>query len=325
MINLLSPINIKGVQLKNRMVMPPMASYLAREDGELTKELEDYYIQRGDVGLIIIEHSYISPEGRVKNRQTRIDREVDIDNLLKLTEAIHQQSEAKVGIQITHAGGAADSNVIGQLPLGPSAIKVPRGVEIPGELTEKDIKRLIECFASAAIRAKKAGFDLVEIHGAHGYLLCQFLSPFSNKRTDKYGGSKENRLRFPLEVVKAVREAVGLDYPLFYRLGADDRISGGLTVEEAAWAAPQLVAAGVDAIDLSGGHCGYLAHDIDGFFNYLAEAIKPTVSVPVMITGGIKDPLYANSIVVEGKADLVGVGRSLLKNPNWAKKAKNIL
>jgi 2,4-dienoyl-CoA reductase-like NADH-dependent reductase (Old Yellow Enzyme family) len=165
---------------------------------------------------------------------------------------------------------------------------------------------------------------MVEIHGAHGYLLNQFLSPLTNRRHDNYGGSRENRIRFLLEVVEEVRKAVGKDYPVFFRLGGDDRMYGGLTIEDAHWVALRLVRASVDVLDLSGGLAGYDGEG-QGYFVYLAEAVKPVVDIPIMVTGGIKEPAYANQLLESGTADLIGVGRALLQDYRWMEKAKEKL
>jgi 2,4-dienoyl-CoA reductase-like NADH-dependent reductase (Old Yellow Enzyme family) len=191
---------------------------------------------------------------------------------------------------------------------------------LPRKLDHEGIKGIAADFARAARRAQKAGFDFVEIHGAHGYLINQFYSPLTNIRDDQYGGSLEGRLSFPLEVVKSVRRAVGKSMPVFYRLGADDRLPGGSTVQDSALAAQALEAAGVDCLDLSGGISGYLRNGEEGFFAYMAEAIKPQVTIPVIITGGIKTGNKANEIIAGGIADFVGVGRTLLKENEWAYK-----
>ncbi len=196
---------------------------------------------------------------------------------------------------------------------------------MPREITQTEMSELVKEFAVAARRAKEAGFDMVEVHGAHGYLLSQFLSPYTNRRNDEYGGSLENRLRFPLEVLRAVRAEVGPDFPVFYRLGAEDGIEGGLTLQEGAEAAVILAEAGVDVLDLSGGLLGFRVKSGEGFFVYMAEKIKPVVNIPVLVTGGIAAPELAESILAEGKADLIGVGRALLANPKWAVEAAQAL
>lgn len=367
--HLFSPIKIRDLTLKNRIVMPPMALDIAAEEGEVTPRLVEHYTSRArghrgfklngtgalgstwaGVGLVIVEHAYVSPDGKAHSRQLGIYDDRLIPGLSSLAKAVHQEG-APIGIQISHAGAKAIEN-----PKAPSSIPLPFlpqrknaflsqdnskpsgpqspdsnspgnaeqatvGDKVPQQFTEAELMELAAQFAQAARRAQRAGFDLVEIHGAHGYLLDQFYSPLTNKRTDAYSGDLENRLRFPLQVVRAVREAVGPAFPILYRLGADDRMPGGATPEDSRQAVPLLVNAGADAIDLSGGLCGYLTHGPEGFFLYLAEAIKPVVKVPVMVTGGIKGAAFADRIIRQGLADLVGIGRALLKDPQWAQKA----
>ena len=321
---LFSPLQVKNLELANRIVFPPMANNLAADDGKVTQRLFEHYAARADqVGLIIVEHSYVNPTGRINNNQLGIHTDDCVAGLTELVEVIHNAG-SKCGIQITHAGGAAKEEMIGQLALAPSAISHPRDGGMPREISISEIAQLIEDFATAARRAKQAGFDMVEIHGAHGYLLNQFLSPYTNQRGDQYGGSLANRLRLPLEVLKAVRAVVGPEYPVFYRLGADDGIEGGLTAEEGAKAAVILAEAGVDTLDLSGGLLGFRTKSGQGFFVYLAEKIKPLVKVPVLVTGGITTPELAEKILSDGTADLVGIGRALNANPNWAVEAAGL-
>lgn len=307
--------------LKNRVVMPPMATYRAGFSGELTKELIDHYLARAEasVGLIILEHSFINHQGRVNMRQTGIHSEELLGSLSELTRRVHAAGGA-VGIQLNHGGTASRREVTGAHPAGPSCIMHPRGTDMPREMSKEEIHRVVLDFGRAAVLAKRADFDMVEIHGAHGYLLNQFLSPLTNHRMDDYGGSREKRIRMLLEVVEEVRLAVGKDYPIFFRLGGDDRMFGGLTVADAHWVALRLVRSGVDVLDLSGGLGGYDGEG-QGYFVYLAEAIKPVVDIPIMISGGIKEPSFANYLVESGKTDLVGVGRALLEDPLWVQKA----
>lgn len=323
MANLLSQIEIKGISIRNRIVMPPIASETS-EEGRVSPKTIDYYVKRarGGIGLIIVEHSFIEPRGRYSEKQLTIKDDKSLEGLSKLVEELHKTG-AKIGIQITHAGGAAKSKIIGEQPVAPSAVKVPKGEEVARELTKEDMEFIKEAFVSAAARAKKAGFDLVEIHGAHGYLLNQFYSPLTNRRTDEYGGSRENRLKFPLEVVSAVREEVGSDFCVAYRLGADDRMEGGLTLDDGVFAAQQLEKAGIDILDISGGHGGYGATTemSQGYLVYMVEAIKPVIKIPTIITGGIKEPEFADELIRQGKTDMVGIGRALLADVDWAKKA----
>ena len=325
MANLLSPITIKNIYLPNRIVMPAMATRLAGSNGEVTEEMIQHYVLRAQasVGLIIVEHTSVNPLGRVGPRQAGIYSEDYLEGFRKLTRAVHTHGGV-IGIQISHGGTACSKDIIGQQPLGPSSVPHPRGRGLPREMTEVEIESTIQDFARAAVLAQEAGFDVVEVHGAHGYLLNQFLSPLTNKRSDRYGGRKENRLLFPERVVEEVRRAVGKDFPLFFRLGGDDRMFGGLTAEDAHWSALRLVRSGVDVIDLSGGLGGYDGSG-QGYFVYLAEAVKPVLDIPIMVTGGIREPAYANHLIETGITDLVGIGRALLADPNWARKAVEML
>lgn len=321
--DLFTPFEVKGLRLKNRIVMPPMANYLCSEDGTVTEALRDHYARRAGKGvaLVIVEHSYVLPSGRAHKKQLGIHDDAVIPGLSALVEAVHALGAA-IGIQITHAGSNTGSDVLEEVPLAPSAVPHPvkEGAETPRELGRGDLAAIRDAFAAAAERAVKAGFDAVEVHGAHGYLLNQFFSPLTNRRSDEYGGSLERRTLFPREVIAAVRSVLGPDRCLFYRFGADDQLPGGVTTDDARKAAPLLKEAGVDVLDLSGGMCGARKSG-EGFFLYLAEAVKPSAGVPVMITGGLGDPRLADRVIREGVADLVGIGRALLADPDWAVKA----
>lgn len=320
---LFTEFQLKGLRLKNRVVMPPMANNLATEAGEVTDRLVEHYARRAaTVGLIIVEHAYTLPEGRINANQLGVYDDGLVAGLRRITEAVHQAG-GKVALQITHGGSAAPAEVIMQAPVAPSPVPHPLGGDLPTPLRVEELGRIVEAFARAARRVKEAGFDVVEVHGAHGYLLNQFYSPLTNHRTDEYGGSRGARLRFPLEVARAVRTAVGPEYPVFFRLGADDRLPGGLTVEDAVWAAPLLAEAGVDLLDVSGGICGSRPEGLSGqgYFSPLSAAVRKVSAVPVLLTGGITEPAAAEELLRRGRADLVGVGRALLRDPDWAVKA----
>jgi 2,4-dienoyl-CoA reductase-like NADH-dependent reductase (Old Yellow Enzyme family) len=225
-------------------------------------------------------------------------------------------------MQLNHAGSAAEEEVIGSTPVGPSAITNPRkGEQTPHELTTKEIDDIIVAFAHAARRCKEAGFDGVEIHSAHGYLLNQFFSPLSNNRNDEYGGSVNNRINIHLKVIEAVKSEVGEDFPVLLRLGASDYMDGGITIEDSLVAVKEFEKAGIDILDISGGFCGYVGNGSNeqGYFSPLTEAIKKVVSIPVILTGGIKDGKAAEDLLAHNKADLIGVGREVLKDSNWAR------
>jgi 2,4-dienoyl-CoA reductase-like NADH-dependent reductase (Old Yellow Enzyme family) len=226
-------------------------------------------------------------------------------------------------MQINHAGSAAQKEVIGTTPLAPSAVANPRRGDMPREMSRAEMSDIVLAFKDAARRVKEAGFDAVEIHSAHGYLLNQFLSPLTNKRTDEYGGDIANRIRIHLQVINAVRSAVGPDFPVQIRLGASDYTEGGTTIEDSKFAARAFEKAGVDIIHISGGFVGYTPPGltVQGYFAPLSEAIKSVVSIPVILTGGITEIESAEKLLAEKKADLIGVGRAVLQDSNWAKRA----
>lgn len=286
----------------------------------------DYYDEKskgGYLSLIIIEHSFISEDGRASRNQLSIADDGVVDGLKKLSETIHKNG-SKAVMQINHAGSLARKE-INTAPVGPSPVVNPRGLTdiVPKELTAGDIKKTAGDFKKAAARVKMAGFDGVEIHSAHGYLLDQFISPMTNKRNDEYGGDIHGRIKFHLEVIRAVREAVGNEYPVLLRLGATDDTPAGLTPEDAVAAARSFEEAGVDMIDISGGMCGYMPENSSeqGYFSVLSQAIKKAVKIPVILTGGITEPSGAEKLLEEGKADFIGVGRAVLKDSRWAERA----
>jgi NADPH2 dehydrogenase len=325
MSKLLESLRLRGLLLGNRLVMPPMATAKAEADGSVGQALVDYYAEKaagGYFGLVITEHSYVRPDGKASANQLSVASEAEVEGLRRLAAAIHGDG-SKCAVQINHAGSMASEELIGTKPLGPSAVANPRRGGTPRELGRVEISGLVEAFHDAARRVKEANFDAVEIHSAHGYLLNQFLSPLTNKRTDEYGGDLMRRIRLHLEVIEAVRDAVGGDFPVLMRLGASDFAEGGTTPGEAALAARAFEEAGVDAIDISGGFCGYDVPGLagQGYFAPLAEAVKDAVSIPVILTGGITEAAAAERILAAGTADLVGVGRAVLADSSWAKRA----
>ncbi len=326
---LLQPLQTSPLTLANRLVMPPMATAKAGPQGEVSQSLLDYYNEKsrgGYIGLIIIEHSFIKADGQASNNQLSVADDHKIAGLRELAQVIHRNGPKTV-MQINHAGSAASPDIIGTVPVGPSAVNNPRQGGFPRELTPQEIDEIVLSFVDAAVRVKKAGFDGVEIHAAHGYLLNQFFSPLTNKRSDEYGGEVMKRIRLPLQVIEAVRDAVGQDFPILLRLGASDFITGGTTIADSQMAAQQFEQAGVNIIDISGGFSGYSVPGLtgQGYFAPLAEAIKEVVAIPVILTGGITEALAAERLLTEGKADLIGVGRAILKDSKWARSAVEIL
>ena len=322
-----TPLKIKNVELVNRLVMPPMATEHS-DDGTVTQTLMDYYDAKtkgGYIGLVVTEHAFIRQDGKASVGQLSISRDSDVEGLKVLVALIHNNG-SKVIAQMNHAGSATNPEISGYKGKSASAVVNPRfpGEEygIPDEMSTEDIAGIVRAFADAARRAKAAGFDGVEIHSAHGYLLNQFYSPLTNKRTDAYGGDVEGRVRIHLDIIKTVREAVGDDMIVALRLGASDYMEGGNTVEDGAKAAALFEAAGLDLIDISGGFNGFRREDTKaaGYFGDATLAVKAAVSIPVILTGGVRDAQAADQLLVEGKADLIGVGRAIYKDSEWAKK-----
>lgn len=326
---LLKPLDKGKLTLNNRLIMPPMATSKSEKDGKVSKDILEYYDEKsqgGYISLFIIEHSFITQQGKASEGQLSVADDSLVEDLKRLADIIHRNG-SKAVMQINHAGSAANKIVTGYEPVGPSAIANPRIGNIPKELTKQEIKDIIGEFKDAALRVKKAGFDGVEIHSAHGYLLNQFYSPLANKRTDEYGGDVLGRIKIHLEVFKAVRDAVGDNFPILLRLGASDYMDGGSTIEDSKIAALEFEKAGVDILDISGGFCGYVAPGAtgQGYFSSLTETIKKVVSIPVILTGGITEVDAAEKLLSTGKADLIGVGRAIYRDSKWAERAINSL
>jgi 2,4-dienoyl-CoA reductase-like NADH-dependent reductase (Old Yellow Enzyme family) len=335
---LLTPASIGGVEIKNRIVMPPMTTRLADDEGHVTDDTVAYYMARvrGGVGLVTVEMASPERAGRHRRRELGIYDDRFLPGLTRLVEAIHGGG-AKASIQLGHGGGHTRRDICGETPVAPSAIphsvyEITNETIVPEAMTRERIAETVAAFARAGARAKAAGFDCVEIHAAHGYLISQFATPFENRRTDEYGGSLENRARFGLEVLRAVKAAVGT-MPVIYRVSVDDYFPQGLHAEEgieiAAWAAQ----AGADALHIAAGHYRSLpsgermippmAYPEATFLDY-AAGVKQRVGVPVIAVGRLGNPERATEAVASGKADFVALGRTLIADPDWvAKLARN--
>jgi 2,4-dienoyl-CoA reductase-like NADH-dependent reductase (Old Yellow Enzyme family) len=333
---LFTPARIGPVEIKNRIVMPPMTTRTSDAEGNVTDDSVAYYMARvrGGTGLITVEMA--SPEkcGRHRRHEVGIYDDRFLPGLTRLVGEIHRGG-AKASIQLGHGGGHTRIDICGETPIAPSAIPHPVyettfETIVPEEMTKARIAETIAAHVAAGLRARKAGFDCVEIHAAHGYLLSQFHAPFENRRTDEYGGSLENRARFGLEILRAVK-AVLPDVGVIYRLSVEDFFSGGLTFEEgkqiAIWAAQR----GADALHISAGHYRSLpsAQVVlppmsypDGTFLDFAAEVKKQVSVPVIAVGRLGDPALAESAVADGKTDFIALGRTLVADPRWAAKVE---
>ncbi len=321
---LLSPIELDSMEIKNRIVIPPMATGLAEKDGEPSEELIQHYVDRSeDVGLVVVEHSYVSSEGKFSENQLGIHTDSIIPKLKNLANSIREMGSVPA-IQINHAGGKSRKDETNKNPVSPSSKYFEEDENI--KILDKDgIERIENCFVNAARRAVEAGFEVVEIHGSHGFLINQFTSPISNDREDEYGGKHENRIKFPLEIAEKICNKYGKEIKIMYRLGATDRDPKGFNITNGIDLAEKLVDKGIDIIDVSGGMCGSRPSDLDGevqgYFIPEAERIKDKLSTPVIGVGGIKDPIFANKLVKDGKVDMVAVGRAILRDPKWASKA----
>ena len=320
------PYAVAGLTLNNRLVFPPMASGTPSLANQVTELTLRHYAKRakgGCIGLMIAEHAFVAKDGMAAPKQLSAAEDRDIEGLARLAKAMRADGTKAVA-QISHAGGATKRLFTGRPTLGPSRDTTYAKIQPDIEMSQEDIHRVTAQFAAAAGRAKAAGFDGVEIHSAHGYLLDQFYSPLTNTRADEYGGSLDHRIRFHLEVVAAVRAAVGDDFPLLLRLGACDYLPGGSTLEDGVAAALRFEQAGVDLLDISGGLCFYTVRGREkeqGYFRDASTAIKRAVRIPVLLTGGVTDLQAADQLIADGCADLIGVGRSIFKDAAWAAKA----
>ncbi|MFC7394780.1 NADPH dehydrogenase NamA [Scopulibacillus cellulosilyticus] len=316
---LFSSYTIKDLTLKNRIVMSPMCMYsCTNKDGKVTNWHLTHYTSRavGQVGLVIVEASAVTPQGRISDQDLGIWSDDHIEGLKQLVDLNHEHG-SKMGIQIAHAGRKAELE--GPI-IAPSAEAFSDEYQVPKEMTSEDIKETVEAFRQGARRAKEAGFDLIEIHGAHGYLINEFLSPLANKRTDEYGGSKDNRYRFLSEVIDAVRDA--WQGPLSVRVSANDFIEGGNTPDDYVYYAKKMKDQGVDIIDCSSG--AVAPANIDAFPGYqvpYADQIRKEANIPTAAVGLILDPVQAEEILKNDRADLIFLGRELLRDPYWPRTA----
>lgn len=321
---------IGNLILKNRIVMPPMGTNLGGHDGEVTDEIIAYYEERakGGTGLIIFEFTSVEYEyGKGLPRQLRLDDDRFTPGIHRMANAIKKYG-ARAFVQIHHSGRNSYSSLLGGKQIvAPSSVPNILG-EVPRALTTEEVKELVNKFVQTAFRCKQAGVDGVEIHGAHGYLVNQFLSPLTNLRTDEYGGRFENRMRFLEEIIVGIKKTCGEDYPVMVRISGDEFVEGGNDLEAGKEISRYLEKVGVDALHVS---CGvYESSDKivesplfeQGWRVYLTEEIRKVVSIPVITVGSLRDPQFVDQIIGEGKTDFVAIGRGLIADPEWVKKTK---
>ena len=327
--NIFSPLTVKNMTLNNRIVMMPMGTNYGEQNGEMSFLHINYYEQRakGGTGLIIVENaSVFSPQGSNGTSQLRIDHDSYLPRLYKLCERVHKYG-TKIAIQINHAGASAMSSRTGMQPVSSSNIPSKAGGEIPRPLEKEEIYEIAKKYGEAAKRAQTAGFDAVEIHAGHSYLISQFLSPLYNNRTDEFGGSIENRTRFARLVIDEVRKNVGPNFPILLRLSADKFMEGGNTIDDCLEYLEYLNDE-VDIYDVSAALNGSIQYQIDanylkdGWRAYLSKAVKEKFGKPCITMGNIRNPQVAEDILERGDADLIGMGRGLIADPEWVNKVE---
>ncbi len=324
MSTLFEATTINGMTLSNRMVRSATWEGMCEENGRPTQRLIDYYraLAQGGVGLIVSGYAFVRREGKQLPGKMGIHTDDFAAAYRQLFKAVHDAG-GKTAVQLVHAGGQTDSQNAGRRPLAPSAVKVDQFPEIPQELRQDEIGEIAAAFAASARRAREWGADAVQLHGAHGYLISQFLSPLTNRRTDGYGGAIENRTRFLLEVYGQVREAVGADYPVLVKLNAADNLEGGLTADEGLHAAEAVAEAGIDAIEVSAGTPAsgdegparqkINTPDKEAYNLALARRIKEVMPCPVMVVGGFRSYDVAERAIADQGMDYIALSRPLIR------------
>jgi 2,4-dienoyl-CoA reductase-like NADH-dependent reductase (Old Yellow Enzyme family) len=321
------PLTIRGMTLPNRFVRSATWEGMCDVDGRPPARLADFYreLARGGVGLIISGYAFVRPEGKQLPGQMGLHRDDHEADHRALTEAVHDEG-GRIAAQIVHAGGQTNAEAAGCRPVAPSAVEMAQFAEVPAELTTVDIDEIVAAFADAARRARDWGYDAVQLHGAHGYLMGQFLSPLTNVRTDGYGGGFDGRMRFPREVVRAVRDAVGDDYPVLIKLNGEDHLDGGIGIEEAVLTATDLCGLGLDAIEVSGGtpasgkrgpaRPAINAPEKEGYHLAAARRIKTAVDCPVLAVGGFRTYEVVEAALADDGVDGIALSRPLIREPD---------
>lgn len=322
---LFEPISFAGLRVKNRVVMPPMGMGYCHQDGSVSDRVVNYYKQRaaGGVGMIIVENCIVDPDVLGVGPELNLFSDKFIPGLARVVDAVKPYGST-IGLQLNHMGR---QTTLGK-PVAPSPIGISERGPVPRVLSKAEIRYVVDEFVSAAHRGQKAGFEFIEIHGAHGYLICEFLSPLSNRRDDEYGGDRDRRLRFPMEIVQGIRQVCGERFPIQFRISGCEYVPGGLTLDDTSYVTQKLVESGAASISVSAGNWQTLRYIMAPMFMppaLLADdaaKIKSAVKVPVIAVGRIHSAALAERVLTEGKADLVAVGRGLIADPDWAKKAE---
>ena len=329
MAELFEQTTLRSITLRNRLVRSATWEGMCDDNGHPSQQLIDCYgaLARGGIGLIISGYAYVRQDGKQLPRKMGMHNEEVAAACQQLAAVVHDAG-GKIAVQLVHAGGQANSKAAGCQPLAPSAIKAKQYPELPRELTTADIADITDAFAQSARRVREAGFDAVQLHGAHGYLINQFLSPHTNQRTDQYGGNIENRTRFLMEVYDKVRQTVGDKFPVMIKLSGCDNLPDGLSAEDAIYAATQLSQAGIDAIEVSSGtsasgddtpiRTGINYPEKEAYNLALSRNIKRAVTCPVISVGGFRSYAIAQESVQNGDTDYVAICRPLIREPALA-------
>lgn len=327
---LFTPIKMGSLVIPNRFVRSATHDFMAADDGSITERQVTLYnnLSEGEVGLIISGHAYVNRKGKASPYQIGVDSDSMIDGLSKIADSVHRYS-SRIFLQISHAGRQTNEKICGCTPVSPSAVYEPSFKIRPKEMTDEDIKNAVVDFISATNRARQAGFDGVQLHMAHGYLLSGFISPHTNRRNDEWGGTFTNRLRIIIEIIRGIRDLLGREYPLMVKLNSTDLLSSGISLDESIEIAKVLEQEGIDGIEVSGGMAeageasvwkGMRAIEDEGYYVHNASQIKSAVSVPISGLGGIRSFSVMEKIIAEGQADLISLSRPFIRDPYLVKK-----
>ncbi|RMF96632.1 MAG: NADH:flavin oxidoreductase [Candidatus Schekmanbacteria bacterium] len=335
MSQLFSKCNIANLEVKNRFVRSATEEYIASEDGSVSQDKMSIFekLAAGGSGLIILGHSFIDMQGRCHIRQKGIHDDRMIESFIRIKEKIKAvDSNINIAVQINHGGRQSDPSITS--PIAPSAIR-PRGMRVkPREMTKEEIKDVIRKFADAAVRAEEAGVDAVQIHSAHGYLLSQFLSPYTNRRNDEWGGDRKGRLRIVKEIIEKIKEKVSAGFPLFIKINIADFVEGGLTPEEGIENAIEIGEEGIAAIEpscaiaetktqLGAARPGIIKEEMEAYFSDFAKKIKKNSSAKVFLVGGVRSRKIMEKTIDDGIADLISMSRPLIREPDLPLKIYN--
>jgi 2,4-dienoyl-CoA reductase-like NADH-dependent reductase (Old Yellow Enzyme family) len=327
---LFTSLRISSVAIPNRFVRSATHDFMAGEDGSITERNLSLFtsLAEGGVGLIITGHAFVSPAGKASPRQIGVHENGMLEGLSRIPEAVHR-FPSRVFLQISHAGRQTKEKICGCIPVAPSAVYEPVYKVMPRAMTKEDIKETIDDFVEAGRRAKHAGFDGVQVHVAHGYLLGSFLSPHTNRREDEYGGSLLNRSRFVRQIVERLKNTAGPDFPVIAKLNSSDFLPGGLDIEESIEVARQLESSGLDGVEVSGGTSeagqgsmwpGLRSEDQEGYFVEAAARFKAALGIPVFGLGGLRTLAVMERAVEQGKVDLISLSRPLVREPDLVRR-----